>query len=51
MQEIDRAQKFYEEVLNIKLSPVQGSPEMKRMTFTDTSAMDKPGCRVIEKFK
>lgn len=43
VQDLDRAQKFYEEVLNLKLSPIEGSPEVKMMAFTNTSAMDKPG--------
>jgi predicted enzyme related to lactoylglutathione lyase len=44
VQDIDRAQKFYEEVLNIQLSSIEGSPEVKMKAFTGTSAMDKPGC-------
>ena len=44
VQDIDRAQKFYEEVLNIQLSPIEGSPEVTMKAFTSTSAMDKPGC-------
>ena len=44
VQDLDRAQKFYEEVLNINLSPIEGSPEVKMLGFSDTDAMDKPGC-------
>ena len=44
VQDLDRAQKFYEEVLNINLSPIEGSPEVKMLGFSNTDAMDKPGC-------
>jgi len=43
VQDLDRAQKFYEEVLNINLSPIEGSPEVKMLGFSNTDAMDKPG--------
>ena len=43
VQDLDRAKKFYEEVLNINLSPIEGSPEVKMLGFSDTDAMDKPG--------
>ena len=43
VQDLDRAQKFYEEVLSINLSPIEGSPEVKMLGFSNTDAMDKPG--------
>ena len=43
VQDLDRAKKFYEEVLNINLSPIEGSPEVKMLGFSNTDAMDKPG--------
>ena len=44
VQELDRAKKFYEEGLNIHLSSLEGSPEVEMLSFTNTDAMDKPGC-------
>ena len=43
VQDLDRAQKFYEEVLNVNLTPIEGSPEVKMLGFSNTDAMDKPG--------
>ena len=43
VQDLDRAKNFYEKVLNINLRPIEGSPEVKMLGFSDTDAMDKPG--------
>ena len=43
VQDLDRAKKFYEEVFNINLTPIEGSPEVKMLGFSNTDAMDKPG--------